>query len=109
MMDKRENATEGFVTEGARPRVMRSPTRKAEAAMTRLQTIKTGKTIEEKSETASANKDDMLFEILCEIKRNMNASSTIMNELSKKVDTSFDKNNELSRRLDALEARKKKS
>jgi len=109
MTDKRENAAEIFATDGARPRVTRSPTRKIESVVTRSQTTKTGKTAEDKSDTGCPSKSDMMYEILCELKRNMEASSVVMYEFHKKLEKSFEQNIEISRRINALEARKKEA
>lgn len=97
-----------FATEGARPRIMRSPTRKTEAVMTRSQAAKTGKATEETSDTAIPGKNDMLLQILAEFKRHVEASSSIMNELVRKVDM-FEKQKEVNRRIDRLETQEKKS
>lgn len=54
--------------------------------MTKSQTAKQGKAAEEKIETASPNQDEMLSRILYEIKNNMDVSSTILDELDRKIE-----------------------
>lgn len=100
-MDKRDLAKDTQVSEGARHRVTHSPVRKTECMTTRSH-VKTGKTADDASESASPCKTDVMFDMLRDIQQNIVATTTVNNELGIQI-------RELSRRMDEIETSKKES
>lgn len=70
--------------------------------MTTRSQLKSGKPAEEIKESASPNKTDVMFEMLRDIKLNIEATTSVNNELGNKII-------ELGRRIDEIETSKKES